>query len=151
VKFLIPLLLIAINSFAQQNKNTEDSIKQTINTFFKGMSDRDTTLIRTTLSSNITLQSLQKNKEGKVVISNETADAFLKQIATLPESIKKIDERITFDKILIDDVMAMAWTPFQLYLNDALYSCGVNNFQLVKENNEWKINFIIDTRRKKCN
>jgi hypothetical protein len=151
MKFLIPLLLLTTATFAQQNKNTEDSIKLTINTFFKGMSNRDTVLIRSTLSSNITLQSLQKNKEGKVVISNETAEGFLKQVATLPESIKKIDERITFSNILIDDVMAMAWTPFELYLNDNFYSCGVNNFQLVKENNEWKINFIIDTRRKKCN
>jgi hypothetical protein len=131
-----------------QSKATEDSIKLTINTFFNGMKNRDTSLIRSTLSSNITLQSLQKNKEGKIVIKNETAVGFLNQIATLPESIKSIDERITFEKILIDDVMAMAWTPFELYLNNEFYSCGVNNFQLVKENNTWKINFIIDTRRK---
>jgi hypothetical protein len=131
-----------------QSKATEDSIKLTINTFFKGMKNRDTTLIRSTLSSNITLQSLQKNKEGKVIITNETAAAFLNQIATLPESIKLIDERIVFEKILIDDVMALAWTPFELYLNNKFYSCGVNNFQLVKENGNWKINSIIDTRRK---
>lgn len=43
--------------------------------------------------------------------------------------------------------MAAVWTPFKLYLDSKFYSCGVNSFQLVKLDGEWKIQYILDTKR----
>ncbi len=142
-------LLLNATLFAQ-NVQQVDSIKLTINTFFEGMHKKDTTLIRSTLTSSITMHTIQKLKNGDNKIIVEPIENFFTQIINLPASIKKIEEKITFENILIDDAMAMAWTPFQLYFNDVFYSCGVNHFQLVKINGSWKINFIIDTRRKNC-
>ena len=58
------------------------------------------------------------------------------------------DERIAFDGIKIDGPMATAWTPYNFYFNGKFSHCGVNNFVLVKQDNGWKIQYIIDTRRR---
>jgi hypothetical protein len=44
--------------------------------------------------------------------------------------------------------MATAWTPYNFYFNGKFSHCGVNNFVLVKQDNGWKIQYIIDTRRR---
>ncbi|MDI9365767.1 MAG: hypothetical protein QM541_12505 [Flavobacterium sp.] len=71
---------------------------------------------------------------------------FAKQIAQLPKGAA--DERITFGNVQIDGALANVWAPYQFYYNGNFSHCGVNNFVLVKQNNVWKIQYIIDTRRK---
>ncbi|HNA01067.1 MAG TPA: hypothetical protein PLN49_09415, partial [Ferruginibacter sp.] len=58
------------------------------------------------------------------------------------------DERITFDVVRVDGALAIAWTPYKFYFNGKFSHCGVNSFQLVRFNGEWKIQYLIDTRRK---
>ena len=147
---LTAILFFSAISFAQISTPTEDSIKQTINTFFKGMSEKDTTLIRTTMTSGMIMQTIGQNKNKETVITTDPVESWFNQIVNLPASIKKVEEKIVFEKILIDGAMAIVWAPFELYFNDKFYSCGVNQFGLVKINNEWKVNYIIDTRRKIC-
>ena len=59
-----------------------------------------------------------------------------------------LDERISFSNVLIDGNLASVWTLYEFYYKGQFSHCGVNSFQLVKSNNEWKIQYIIDTRRK---
>ena len=54
--------------------------------------------------------------------------------------------------IEIDADLATVWTPYQFYYQEKFSHCGVNTFTLVRQKGEWKINYIIDTRRKdNCN
>lgn len=77
---------------------------------------------------------------------NEFADFVGKQQKSVA------DEQIVFDLIKIDGALAIAWTPYKFYFNGLFSHCGVNSFQLVKLNGEWKIQYLIDTRRKNgCN
>lgn len=57
------------------------------------------------------------------------------------------DEQIVFKDLKIDGPMAAVWTSFKLYFDGNFYSCGVNTFQLVKLAGEWKIQYILDTKR----
>jgi hypothetical protein len=62
------------------------------------------------------------------------------------------DERIEFGTILVDDNLASVWTPYQFYYDGKFSHCGVNSFQLVRGGEGWKIQYLIDTRRKQpCN
>lgn len=36
---------------------------------------------------------------------------------------------------------------FEFYIGDKFSHCGVNSFQLVKKDGDWKIFFIVDTSR----
>lgn len=74
----------------------------------------------------------------------------VEEFASMLDKVKPdmLDERIRFEKIYIDGPLAMAWTPYQFYYMGKFSHCGVNSFQLVRINNKWKIQYIIDTRRK---
>jgi hypothetical protein len=128
-------------------QNAADSIKAVINKLFAGMKNSDTVMVKSCFSETALMQTFAKNKEGKTIITTDSPGDFAKMIATIPAGAA--DEQIVFKDLKIDGAMAAVWTPFKLYFNGQFYSCGVNSFQLVRLNNEWKIQYILDTRRKK--
>lgn len=136
-------LLLSTHCFAQ---NEEESIKQTINRLFNGMRQSDTAMIRSAFTSEAILQTVIKNKEGKVSIETEPLDSFVVFVSKPHNEV--YDERITFDLIKIDGDLAIAWTPYKFYLGEKFSHCGVDSYQLVRINGEWKIQYLIDTRRR---
>ena len=142
--FLLLITTFIAGSVSAQT--AEDSIKAVINKMFLGMKDSDTVMVKSCFTESAVLQTFGKNKEGKTIITTETPGDFAKIIATIPKGAA--DEQIVFKDLKIDGPMAAVWTPFKLYFNGKFYSCGVNSFQLVRLNNEWKIQYILDTRRK---
>ena len=141
--FFLLLTLISIKSFAQTE---EDKVKAPIIQFFDGMRKSDSALIKTSLAPNAILQTIVKNKEGKMLVHTENIQKFITGVTQPHEEV--YDERITFDVIRIDADLAFAWTPYKFYVGQNFSHCGVNSFQLVRLNGEWKIQYIIDTRRK---
>jgi len=79
------------------------------------------------------------NKINEIEISN--LNKFSEFINT---TNKHLDEQ-TFDiKINISDNLASAWVPFAFYLDGKLSHCGVNSFQLIKQQEQWKVRYLID-------
>lgn len=143
---LLLLLATVITATASYAQTAEDSIKTVINKMFTGMKNSDTVLVKSCFTETAVLQTFGKDKEGKTIITTDSPGDFAKIIATIPAGAA--DEQIVFKDLKIDGPMAAVWTPFKLYFNGKFYSCGVNSFQLVRLNNEWKIQYILDTRRK---
>jgi len=141
--FFAFFLLISMNASAQRE---EDKVKLPIQALFDGMRKSDTALMRSAFAPTAILQTIAKSKEGNVSVKNDQVNDFLQAIARPHTEI--YDERITFDLIKIDADLAIAWTPYKFYIGEKLSHCGVNSFQLVKINGEWKIQYIIDTRRR---
>ena len=141
MKQLVMLLcLISVASFAQVSES--DQIKATINQLFEGMKYSDSLAVKNSFSSNAILQTITKSGE----VRNESVKDFAVSIAKAEK--QSLEEKITFSNILIDGNLASVWTPYEFYYKGQFSHCGVNSFQLVKSNNEWKIQYIIDTRRK---
>lgn len=139
-------LILTIVSTTVLAQNDEAAVKQAVNRLFEGMKKSDTAMIRSAFTANSILQTVIKNKEGKVSIVSEPLDSFLLSISKPHTDI--YDERIEFDAIKIDGELAMVWAPYKFYIGDKFSHCGVDAFQLVKVNNEWKIQYLIDTRRR---
>ena len=110
------------------------------------MKNGDMVLLKNSFADSVILQTITRNKEGNIVIKNENTAEFIDFISKL--SPGAADERITFETIKTDGPMAIAWTPYNFYFNGKFSHCGVNSFQLVRFNDGWKIQYIIDTRRK---
>ena len=136
--------ILATNTLDAQT--AADSVKIVINRMFTGMKNSDTALVKSCFAGGAVLQTFSKNKAGEIIITTDSVDDFCKIIATIPKGAA--DEQIVFNDIKIDGAMAAVWAPFKLYFNGKFYSCGVNSFQLVRLNMEWKILYILDTRRK---
>ncbi|MGQ0737908.1 MAG: nuclear transport factor 2 family protein [Bacteroidota bacterium] len=143
--FLIPLTIL-FAAITAQAQPAEDSVKTVINTMFAAMKKADGALLKSTFSDSIVFQTISRTKEGKTVVRNESPQGFVDQVSKArPDSL---DERIIFETVKIDGPLAIAWTPYQFYYNGQFSHCGVNSFQLVRFNGVWKIQYIIDTRRR---
>ena len=152
MKKIILLLLLITSGFvgsAQSINPESEAVKTVINHLFQGMRKGDCSLVSSTFSKGMILQSIAERK-GNIEVRNEEPNGFLKAVGTPHKEIW--DERITFDNILIDGNLASVWTSYQFYLGNKFSHCGVNSFQLVKGAEGWKIVYLIDTRRKvNCN
>ena len=127
-------------------QSTEDSVKATINNLFAAMKNADQSLFKTVFSDNAVLQTISRDKDGKTIVVSESVREFGDFVGKLKKD--SADERISFETIKIDGPLAIAWTPYNFYFNGKFSHCGVNSFQLVRLNGEWKIQYIIDTRRR---
>jgi hypothetical protein len=147
MKKIFVFLLVISSSIAVSAQTAEDSVKKVINRLFEAMKNSDAVLLKSTFADSAILQTISRNKEGNVIIQNEAVAGFVDFVSKQPKGAA--DERITYDVIKIDGPLAIAWTPYKFYFNGNFSHCGVNSFQLVKFNNEWKIQYLIDTRRRK--
>lgn len=123
-------------------QTAEDSVKAVINQMFAAMKNSDATSLAACFADSAILQTITRS--GK--IRTEQVKDFTSSLSRLPKD--SADERITFGLIKIDDALAIAWTPYQFYYAGKFSHCGVNSFQLVRMNGAWKIQYIIDTRRR---
>lgn len=139
---IVSLFFVLISTFAFSQSSEELLIKASINSLFDGMKTSDSTKITNAFSKTAVLQTIAKNGDVK----NENIKDFAVSISKAVKG--SLDERVTFSNILIDGNLASVWTPYEFYYQGKFSHCGVNSFQLVKTNNEWKIQYIIDTRRK---
>ena len=147
-KRLLFILFIAISTLQIMAQTTAtDSVKMTVNRFFEGMKNADTSLIRSTLTEGVIFQTIARAKEGETLVKSENVNDFFVSISKAEKGT--LDERITFKTVEVDGALASVWTPYQFYFKGQFSHCGANSFQLVKINNIWKIQYIIDTRRKK--
>ena len=136
----LTLLLCSMLSFAQTSET--EQVKATINSFFDGMRNSDSTTLKNNLAVNAVFQTISSNNEVK----SQNPSGFVSSVGKATKG--SLDERITFGSINIDGNLAAVWTPYEFYLNGKFSHCGVNSFQLHKENGQWKIQYVIDTRRK---
>ena len=143
--FLILLTMVTISSISH-SQSAEDSVKATINKMFAGMKNADVALLKSSFADSMILQTIARNKEGSMVVRNEPVADFIDFISKT--SPGDADERITFETVKVDGPLAIAWTPYNFYYKGQFSHCGVNSLQLVRLIGEWKIQYIIDTRRK---
>ena len=136
------LFFFLISSFSFAQNSVEKEVVKPIENLFQAMKSADSIGVKNAFSSSAILQTFDKNNE----IRTEKVEGFAKQVGS--SKVGDLDERFTISKILIDGNMASVWVPYQFYYKGNFSHCGVNSFQLAKINNEWKIQYIIDTRRK---
>ena len=129
-----------------ESQTPEDSVKAVINQLFDAMRNIDGAKLKDAFTDSAILQTIGRTKEGEIRIVNEPIDNFVKSISRLPKD--SADERISFEDIKIDGPLASVWTPYKFYYAGKFSHCGVNSFQLVRINGRWKIQYLIDTRRR---
>jgi hypothetical protein len=146
MKYFLILLTVVVYGRSANAQSAEDSVKAVINTMFTAMKNADANTLQSCFADSIVFQTIGRDKEGKLAVLNESVKGFLDIIRS--QAPGNADERITFETVKIDGPLAMAWTPYNFYFKGQFSHCGVNSFQLVRFNGAWKIQYIIDTRRR---
>ncbi len=145
MKYFFFLLTIVVCGIKAEAQSAEDSVKAVVNKMFAAMKSADAASLRSCFADSMILQTII-SKAGQVKVKNENAASFVDFISK--EQPGNADERIVFETIKIDGPLAIVWTPYSFYYKGKFSHCGVNSFHLVRFNGEWKIQYLIDTRRK---
>ncbi|MBW7676434.1 nuclear transport factor 2 family protein [Chryseobacterium chendengshani] len=143
--YKIVMILLFFSSFCFAQKTEKESIKESVEKLFIGMKNADTAIIKSVFAENAILQTITKNNS----VRTEKISEFLLSFSKLSKD--DADERISFEPIYIDGNLASVFTPYEFYYKGKFSHCGANSFQMVKQNNVWKIQYLIDTRRTNCN
>jgi hypothetical protein len=96
--------------------------------------------------------------DGRVTASGTRADgsASLRQqtwtqFAERVKPDRAFQERISDPKIAIDGDIAMIWAPFVVRAGGKVSNCGIDHFDLVRENGTWKVmNLTFSSRTAGC-
>ena len=142
------MLLFSFSGIASAQSDKEIAIKNVIEHFFKGLQTGDTITLKETIAKDIVLQTTFINKEGTPILKTEDFRKFLQSVGS-KKSEDIWQENLLSYNIQIDGNMANVWTPYEFYLNNDFSHCGVNSFQLFFDGKQWKIIYLIDTRRRK--
>ncbi|MBK6935678.1 MAG: hypothetical protein IPH18_01435 [Chitinophagaceae bacterium] len=142
------ILLTVCSLSAAHAQTAEDSVRSAIAKLFHAMKNADTLLLKDCFTAKAILQTIRYNKEKMPEAVNENLHGFVTAVSKSHPG--DVDERIVYEAIKTDDCLAVAWTPYLFYYKGEFSHCGVNSFQLVRINGEWKIQYLIDTRRREA-
>ncbi|MEI8111896.1 MAG: nuclear transport factor 2 family protein [Chitinophagia bacterium] len=129
-----------------QAQDAETQIKQVINSLFDGMRNADAAAVAEVFSSASIMQTIATDKSGKTIVRSEAVNEFSSFVGKQAKGAA--DEQIVFETIKVDGPLAVVWTPYRFIYNGKYSHSGVNVFCLVKLGEQWKIQYLIDTRRK---
>ena len=145
-KRLTTMLLVGIAAIsAVRGQTAQDSVRATVDQLFKGMKTSDSAMIRRCFTDSALLQTIDADKRQPSVRTEAVAG-----FATLVGKMTPgwADERIRIDVIRIDGPLAIVWAPYNFYYKGRFSHCGVDSFELVLVDGVWKIQYLIDTRRR---
>ena len=79
-------------------------------------------------------------------MGNEDIKAFIDFVGH--QKAGDADEQIKIESVNSDGPLATVWTTYQFFYKGKFSHCGINSFQLVRLDAGWKIQYIIDTRKR---
>jgi len=142
--FISISLTIAISSNAQSK--IDAALLQPIEQLFDGMRAGDSTAVKDAFMPNATLETIATRKDGSTVVQKGSIADFARAVGMPHPEVW--DEKIWSYDIRRDAHLATVWTEYTFYIGKKRSHCGVNAFTLFETPNGWKINHIIDTRRR---
>ena len=145
-RILILLTAVMFISTFIKAQSAEDSVKAVVNQLFAAMKGANAAMLKETFADSAVLQTIRRKQDGTFFVQDEKVSDFVASVSSAKKD--SLDERITFETVKVDGPLAIVWTPYKFYYAGKFSHCGVNSFQLVRINGRWKIQFLIDTRRR---
>jgi hypothetical protein len=144
-KAILVALFFLSTSFATAQIDEKAAVQKVVETFFEGFHNQDSVLMKSVLADDVVLQTTGRNKEGKTLFKNEKIGKLITSITSIPDSVS-FEEKLTSWSIQVDRTMANAWVGYEFWINGNFSHCGINSFQMVNFDGDWKIIYLIDTR-----
>jgi hypothetical protein len=116
-----------------------------VKSLFDGMKAGDSAKVRAAFHPRASLASVGA-RSGVPTVTFDSLAQFVRAIGT-PHG-DAWDERTYEEMVHVDNGMAMVWAPYDFYAGTKYSHCGVDNFQLAKTADGWKIIALVDTRQR---
>ncbi len=127
-----------------QASDQEEAVLNVVQTLFDAMAEADSSKAASVFVKGGHTFRVSENDD----ISVSENSAFVRAISNFDQ---KIVERMWDTEVLVDDNIAVAWTPYDLHVDGDFSHCGTNLISLIKTNEGWKISDITyNVRREGC-
>ena len=143
--FLLPLLLLAAGQTTDKlppakplppPASEDAAVMAPVNALFDGLARRDSAIILAAMRPDATATAANEKADGTRTVRRLTAADFAAGVKPGPE---RYEERLTDPAIEIDGDIAMVWSPYVFLVDGKVHHCGVDHFDLVRENGAWKV------------
>jgi len=114
-----------------------------IEDFFKAFHNKEAKVLSTAFSESAVMQRAV-HREGKSVLIQQDISNFIKRVASRPDT-PVWEEALGTPVVQQSANLATVWVPFRFYLDGKFSHCGVNQFTLFWNGDQWKIIHLIDT------
>lgn len=114
----------------------EGQVMAPVQALFDGIARRDSAMILATMRPDATATAAGEKPDGTKAVRRMSATDFAAGIKPGPE---RYEERPTDIAVEIDGDIAMVWAPYVFLVDGKVHHCGVDHFDLVRENGSWKI------------
>jgi len=134
--FSIAFLLAATAVGFGQKADDKTAALGVVNQLFAEMAAANPAGIIALNTTDAQLAAIRKTKDGKMrldVINREQFSKFFTDKAAV------IEERMYDPKVVVDGDWAMVWGRYVFFVGNKISHCGINQFNLVRTTDGWKI------------
>lgn len=137
---------MSVSVFSQQQQ--EKDVAATVEAFFSAFHQKDTVKLSTMLHQSASLKTIMVAANGGTIVKETSGEDFIQGIASMNPALD-FEERLLGIEVKSDSLMAIAWTPYEFYVDGKLSHTGTNVFTMYREtDNRWVIFSLADTRKK---
>lgn len=147
LSIIILCSIISFTGFSQEsNKVEKEQIKNVIDQFFKAIEKKDSMLMRSTILGDAQVWRRRNNEALPTIDFRFSKDS----TPTMSSSPDMKEIALDYDITANNDI-AVAWVPYEFWIEDKFSHCGIDVFTLFKIEGEWKIITLAYTVEKvKC-
>ena len=127
-------LSYSIISFSQSDDRA--AILETVQKFFDSIELRDRQLLESILVPNSLNISARELDDGEAQFNVMSYDEV---VTALTRPGRNAKERSWDETVLIQGNIAVVWTPYDFHVDGEFSHCGIDSFQLIKQDGQWLI------------
>ena len=127
-------LSYSIISFSQSDDRA--AILETVQKFFDSIEFRDRQLLESILVPNSLNISARELDDGEAQFNVMSYDEV---VTALTRPGRNAKERSWDETVLIQGNIAVVWTPYDFHVDCVFSHCGIDSFQLIKQDGQWLI------------
>ena len=127
-------LSYSIISFSQSDDRA--LILETVQKFFDSIEFRDRQLLESILVPNSLNISARELDDGEAQFNVMSYDEV---VTALTRPGRNAKERSWDETVLIQGNIAVVWTPYDFHVDGVFSHCGIDSFQLIKQDGQWLI------------
>ena len=124
----------SIISFSQSDDRA--AILETVQKFFDSIEFRDRQLLESILVPNSLNISARELDDGEAQLNVMSYDEV---VTALTRPGRNAKERSWDETVLIQGNIAVVWTPYDFHVDGVFSHCGIDSFQLIKQDGQWLI------------
>ena len=135
-KLLILAVAISYSIISFSQSDDRALILETVQKFFDSIEFRDRQLLESILVPNSLNISARELDDGEAQFNVMSYDEV---VTALTRPGRKAKERSWDETVLIQGNIAVVWTPYDFHVDGVFSHCGIDSFQLIKQDGQWLI------------